>query len=245
MEQSEILMQFVQNSPEQLSMFGDLLFKMQDYPLAAEISERFEKMLPPGIKPAKEGELPPEIQQMLAEIEQQKEQLEQKAQALNEAEYEINEIRTKVGKATVEAMGKEERVKVELGRVEVLKQELGLMEREMKLQNPNADADAKIKIAAMQQETQYVLGVMEGELKEKSELLKIQQDSMKETKQIDTSKLETQIAALEKKIAMQDNSKNDMNPMAETMSGIKDILAQMQKPKKIKKNLKAGVNKLD
>ena len=189
--------------------------------------------------------MPPEIQQMLAEIEQQKEQLEQKAQALNEAEYEINEIRTKVGKATVEAMGKEERVKVELGRVEVLKQELGLMEREMKLQNPNADADAKIKIAAMQQETQYVLGVMEGELKEKSELLKIQQDSMKETKQIDTSKLETQIAALEKKIAMQDNSKNDMNPMAETMSGIKDILAQMQKPKKIKKNLKAGVNKLD
>jgi hypothetical protein len=245
MEQSEILMQFVQNSPEQLSMFGDLLFKMQDYPLAAEISERFEKMLPPGIKPAKEGELPPEIQQMLAEIEQQKEQLEQKAQALNEAEYEINEIRTKVGKATVEAMGKEERVKVELGRVEVLKQELGLMEREMKLQNPNADADAKIKIAAMQQETQYVLGVMEGELKEKSELLKIQQDSMKETKQIDTSKLETQIAALEKKIAMQDNSKNEMNPMAETMSGIKDILAQMQKPKKIKKNLKAGVNKSD
>ena len=119
------------------------------------------------------------------------------------------------------------------------------MEREMKIQNPNADADAKIKIAAMQQETQYVLGVMEGELKEKSELLKIQQDSMKETKQIDTSKLETQIAALEKKIAMQDNSKNDMNPMAETMSGIKDILAQMQKPKKIKKNLKAGVNKLD
>jgi hypothetical protein len=36
-----------------------------------------------------------------------------------------------------------------------------------------------------------------------------------------------------------------MSPMAETMSGIKDILAQMQKPKKIKKNLKAGVNKLD
>ena len=178
MEQSEILLQFMQNNPQQLPMFGDLLFKMQDYPLAEEISKRFEKMLPPGIKPAQEGELPPEIQQILEQVEQEKEKLAGQAQALSDAENEINQARIKVGKATVEAMGKEERVKVELGRVEVIKHEIGVMKRELELKNPNADAEAKIKIATMQQETDYVLGVLKGELEEKTQQNKAYQSAV-------------------------------------------------------------------
>lgn len=180
MEQSELLLQFMQNNPQQLPMFGDLLFKMQDYPLAEEIAKRFEKMLPPGIKPAQEGELPPEIQQILEQVEQEKEKLAGQAQALSDAENEINQARIKVGKATVEAMGKEERVRVELGRVEVIKQEIGVMKRELELKNPNADAEAKIKIATIQQETDYVLGVLKGELEEKAQQNKAYQSAIDE-----------------------------------------------------------------
>ena len=266
MEQSEILMSFLQNSPQNLPMFGDLLFKMQDYPLAEEISKRFEKMLPPGIKPAEEGEMPPEIQEMVAQIEQEREKLMQRAQALNEAENEINTAKNKVGKAAVEAMAKEERVKVELGRVEVLKQELGLMEREMQLNAPNINAEAKVKIAAMQQETDYVLGMLKAEAEEKQ--IKMKQESEyvlgmlkveseeKEEKEDDSSEKGEVLVNLSEKInelqqviksskkednVKRDNSKDGIDkPLHETLGAIKDILTQMQRPKKVTKTEKNG-----
>jgi DNA repair exonuclease SbcCD ATPase subunit len=167
MEQSEILMQFIQNSPEQLAMFGDLLFRMQDYPLADEISKRFEKMLPPGVKPANEGELPPEVQEALAEIQKKEQELMERAQALNEAENEIAKTGIKIGKEAIEAMSKEERVKVELGRIEVMKQELGVIQREIEIDAPTLEAQTKVRLAEIDQETKYVTSLLQEETKDK------------------------------------------------------------------------------
>jgi hypothetical protein len=170
MEQSEILQGFLQNNPEQFPMFGDLLFRMQDFPLSDKIADRFERMLPPEVK-IQEGDIPPEIQQLMQQLEQERQQLDQKAAALNEAELEINKAGQEVGKQAIEVMAKEENVKTGLDRLAVKKEELELMLKEIMINGDNVESQVKLQIAALDQETKYVLALLDEGSKERSDMI--------------------------------------------------------------------------
>lgn len=67
------LAELISASPEQLTIFGDLLWKYADVPEHQQLEERYKVMLAPPIQRLLSGEspLPPEAQQKIAMLEQQ------------------------------------------------------------------------------------------------------------------------------------------------------------------------------
>jgi hypothetical protein len=170
-EQSEIMMQLAQNQPELLAKIGDLLFKSMDWPLAKEIARRFEAELPPHLKPQQDGELPPEVLAIIEQVKQEAANLEMKAQALNEAENEINKKSSMVDKEQVKLMAGSEAVKLEGEKVKLQQAVLELMKREMEAGKEDpaiVDAQVKLKLAELDQETKYVTALLQADSKDKA-----------------------------------------------------------------------------
>jgi hypothetical protein len=73
--------QIIQNAPEVINVVGDLLFKSADFPLADEIAERLERMVPPQ---AKGDGPPPAVVELQAELKRMQGLLANMAQELGE-----------------------------------------------------------------------------------------------------------------------------------------------------------------
>jgi hypothetical protein len=88
-EAAESMMAFVQAVPQAAQVAGDLIAKVQDWPLAEEIGERMKKALPPGIAEEDPDKMTPEQQQAKQTAMQQAQQMqEMQAHAL---ELELND----------------------------------------------------------------------------------------------------------------------------------------------------------
>jgi hypothetical protein len=73
--------QILTTSPDWATIIGDLLFKAADFPMADEIAERLERMVPPQAK----GEgIPPAVQQLQQELQKTQQILADMAQKLGE-----------------------------------------------------------------------------------------------------------------------------------------------------------------
>ena len=73
--------------PRFMQVAGDILFRTMDAPGSDQIADRYEQMLPPGMKPVKPGEqppIPPQAQQMINTLQQQLQQVDQFAQSLHQ-----------------------------------------------------------------------------------------------------------------------------------------------------------------
>ena len=73
--------QIMQQAPETMNIIGDLLFKAADFPMANEIAERMERMVPPQAK----GEgIPPAVAQLQTQLQHMQGLLADMAQELGE-----------------------------------------------------------------------------------------------------------------------------------------------------------------
>lgn len=73
--------QILATAPEWAGVIGDLLFKAADFPMADEIAERLERMVPPQAK----GEgVPPAVQQLQQELQKTQQIIAEMAQKLGE-----------------------------------------------------------------------------------------------------------------------------------------------------------------
>ena len=73
--------QIISQSPESMHIIGDLLFKAADFPMAEQIAERMERMVPPEAK----GEgIPPAVAQLQGELKNMQGLLANMAQELGE-----------------------------------------------------------------------------------------------------------------------------------------------------------------
>lgn len=161
MEQADMMMQITQNQPEMMQTIGDLLFKSLDWPMADKISERLKKLLPPQLVEPEDGQqpIPPQIQQAMQQIEQQNQELQQKAQALSQAEEEINKKAMTVEKGYLELLQHETKLKDDSAMLSLKEYAFELEQREAALQNPDKEAETKLKIAEMQQETTLLVAL--------------------------------------------------------------------------------------
>lgn len=279
-EQSEIMMQLAQNQPELLAKIGDLLFKSMDWPLAKEIARRFEAELPPHLKPQQDGELPPEVLAIIEQVKQEAANLEMKAQALNEAENEINKKGSMVDREQVKLMAGEEAVKLEGEKVKVQQAVLELMKKEMEMGKEDPaliDAQVKLKIAELDQETKYVISLLQADSKDRAARVaagkptaEVETEEKERSDQanqailammktigelqgrietasrekpmpvIDTTKIESTIEKLGEAVkgAVKDSDNTDeiLDPLADQMVVMKEILDYLKAPKKAKKD---------
>lgn len=78
-EAFDALTQIASNNPQMMTVAGDLIMKAADFPMADELAERLERMVPPYVK----GEAPPpELIQMQQQLQQQQQVLQQMTEAL-------------------------------------------------------------------------------------------------------------------------------------------------------------------
>jgi hypothetical protein len=93
-EAFDALIQMTQGNPELMKVAGDLVMKAADFPMADELAERLEKLLPPGLKDDDENS--PEVQRVKAQAQQVIDQLTQRIEAaegaMAEAEQEAKEL---------------------------------------------------------------------------------------------------------------------------------------------------------
>lgn len=75
------IMQLIQSDSQIMSIAGDILFKSADFPLADELAERFQRMVPAQAM----GGPTPELQQAQQQIQQMQSALEKTVEALGEA----------------------------------------------------------------------------------------------------------------------------------------------------------------
>lgn len=88
MEAAESLMQFAQALPQAATISADLIAKNMDWPMADELAERLQKMLPPGMV---EEELTPEQAQAQQMQMAQQQQAMQMQMALQAAELQVKQ----------------------------------------------------------------------------------------------------------------------------------------------------------
>jgi hypothetical protein len=237
-EQSEIMMQLAQNQPELLAKIGDLLFKSMDWPLAKEIARRFEAELPPHLKPQQDGQLPPEILAIVEEVKQQQQMLEEKAQALNEAENEISQKGTQVDKAAIQVMADTEAVKIQSSQLELQKSVLELMKREMELEKDDPaliDAQVKLKLAEMEQETKYVTTLLQEDSKEKA--ARMADNTSRRTAGLPTDE---EAEAEDKRL---EETKQAVADMAKKIDGLQAIISKVSEEKPAPKIDTSGIEK--
>lgn len=80
-EAFEAITQVIQKAPEVMSIVGDLLFKAADFPMAQDIAERLERMVPPQAK----GEgVPPAVMELQNQLKNMQGLLANMAQELGE-----------------------------------------------------------------------------------------------------------------------------------------------------------------
>lgn len=73
--------QILTSAPNLVNLIGDILFKAADFPMAGEIAERMERMVPPEAK----GEgVPPAVQQLQQQLTHTQQQMSDMAQELGE-----------------------------------------------------------------------------------------------------------------------------------------------------------------
>jgi hypothetical protein len=143
-EQSEAMMELIHNSPEVLTIAGDLLVKSQDWPGAQELAERFRIMLPPPIQQAlsaKETEhLPPEAQAMMVQAQKA---IEERDMQLQQISDEFNKARSEYEKTKIDlaAMKAEQRVSNDMNNVEKSAAELQATEKLL---------DERLKVAELE-----------------------------------------------------------------------------------------------
>jgi hypothetical protein len=90
-EAAESMMQFVQAVPLAGQVAGDLIAKVQDWPMSDEIGERLQNALPPGVIKPDPAKMSPEQQQQYAQQQQQAQvasMMQQQGAQLNLAELE-------------------------------------------------------------------------------------------------------------------------------------------------------------
>lgn len=76
--------QIAQADPRFMQLAGDILFRNLDAPGNEEIADRYEKTLPPELRPQKgQQPIPPEVQQAMTQLQQQLQQTESFAQSLH------------------------------------------------------------------------------------------------------------------------------------------------------------------
>ena len=75
------MMQIIQESPEMMSIVGDIMFKAADFPMADELAERLQRMVPAQAM----GGPPPELAQAQQQIQQMQGVLEKMTEALADA----------------------------------------------------------------------------------------------------------------------------------------------------------------
>ena len=85
-EAAESMMQFTQAAPQTVPLIADLIAKNMDWPGADEIAARLKTMLPPQLHQVQQGDIPPEVQQMLQQLQQQNQQMQQ---AIGEMQKEL------------------------------------------------------------------------------------------------------------------------------------------------------------
>lgn len=138
------MMELVGHYPAMAEVGGDLLVKMMDFPLAAELAERLKKTLPEGIaEDEEEGDkkqLPPEVQKQLQEMDQM-------IKALSESLEEANEELDKK-LPEIESRERIEQAKIELKRFELdLMQTLKMRELDLKAKVAHEELSTKEEIA--------------------------------------------------------------------------------------------------
>lgn len=96
-ETVENLSALVQNNPEIFKPISDLYFKMQDFPGADVMAERFKKLLPPELADTEgKPQLPPEVQAQMQQAQQMIDALTEKVNELQgEKDMKLSELESK------------------------------------------------------------------------------------------------------------------------------------------------------
>jgi hypothetical protein len=100
-ESAESMMSLVQSYPQIMQVAGDLLVKNLDWTGAEAIAERLQKMLPPQLQPAPEGQQPPDpqLQQAGQQMQQMSEQMQHMSQEIqrlqDETQFKDRELKIK------------------------------------------------------------------------------------------------------------------------------------------------------
>lgn len=98
----------VQRDPSIMQVAGDLVWKVQDFPMSEEFAERFRKIPSIAALVESKGEIPPEVQAQMQQLMQQMQSMDKAIQGLteeNEKLEEKHEIEEK--RLLIEAYGKE------------------------------------------------------------------------------------------------------------------------------------------
>jgi hypothetical protein len=75
-------------NPSLMQIAGDLIMRAQDFPMAEELAERLEKVLPPGLKEDENQGHPQIPPQLMQEVQQMQQQLQQAQQVIQHLEQE-------------------------------------------------------------------------------------------------------------------------------------------------------------
>jgi peptidyl-tRNA hydrolase len=142
-EAREGMLAFLQASPELAPAMLDLVAKMQDWPLADEVAERLEVLLPPPVKAAmaaKNGEPPPPPspqEQMQAQAMQRQAQLE-------DQKHELEVMKLNVDREKLQA-------ELAKAQAEIRKAEIDAQARVVEAQHSTEQAHAGTATAAAKQ----------------------------------------------------------------------------------------------
>jgi hypothetical protein len=95
METSQLLTQFAMAMPKPMQSALDIMFKNMDFMGADELSERFAKMLPPGLRKPKEGEspTPPMPPPPIVQLQMAKVKIEEQKMAVQQAKLKVETIK--------------------------------------------------------------------------------------------------------------------------------------------------------
>ena len=147
--------QILTQAPEWAQLIGDLLFKAADFPMAEEIAERLERMVPPQAR----GEgMPPVVQQLQMELQKTQQLLATMAQQLGEERLRLKakdqQKEIDVYKAITERISVLIKEQVNPKDIAMMLHDLMLEEHRSTLQNVLAASDANLKTEAQQGVTQ-------------------------------------------------------------------------------------------
>lgn len=143
-EASASMLEMTKALPGLMNTAGDLIVKNMDWPGAQELSERIKKTLPPGLveDPAKQGQIPPQVQGQLQQMDQMIKQLTEKLTEAQERERtKLLEIESK---ERIEMAKLETQATIELSKLES-KEALQLLAAQI------AELDQRQKMLGMQE----------------------------------------------------------------------------------------------
>lgn len=141
------LSELVQGNPQLLPTIGDIVFRNSDMAGSQEISERFKRMLPPGLAEDTK-QAGPDPQQLQAQLQQAGQMIQQLSQALEQTTEEIKGRRMELDSkerleyARLDLAREELRAKISLDEaklvsiesLEVLRQELAAVKHQLEMQ---------------------------------------------------------------------------------------------------------------